>query len=61
MFVFTPKRIVKQWPATIKVASDGGKVDEIGIHFDLQLLPVDEYMAVLANGNTALFDALCKL
>lgn len=60
MFVFTPKRFVKQWPATIKVAHDGGQVSEIDIQFDLQLLPVDEYMAALAKGNAALFDAIMQ-
>lgn len=58
MFVFTPKRIVKQWPATINVATDGGKIDEVSIRFDLCLLPVDDYMAKLRDGNTALFDAI---
>lgn len=58
MFVFTPTRRVKQWPATIKVANDGGKVDEVPISFDLVLLPIDDYMAKVAEGNHALFDAI---
>lgn len=57
-FVFTPHRQVKQWPATIKAAIDGGKVQEIEIHLDLNLLPTNEYMDKLSKGNEALFDAI---
>jgi|GEM_PF-1818820 len=58
MFVFTPVRQVKQWPGTIKVSSDGGKVEDVAISFDLVLLPVDDYMEKLNQGNKVLFDAI---
>ncbi|MCE9679616.1 hypothetical protein LZP69_10635 [Shewanella sp. AS1] len=57
-FVFSPERQVKQWPATIKVAADGGKVTELEIYLDLNLLPTDKYMDKLSEGNKALFDAI---
>ncbi|TVP08812.1 hypothetical protein [Shewanella sp. KCT] len=57
-FVFSPVRQVKQWPAIIKVAGDGGKVTEIEIALDLNLLPTDKYMDKLSEGNKALFDAI---
>lgn len=60
MFTFTPHRLVKNWPATIKVSLDGGKVDEVEISFDLNLLPVDDYMAKLSEGDHKLFDAILE-
>lgn len=57
-FIFTPKRTVRQWPAIIKQSADGGKIKELEISFDLNLLPVDEYMARLAEGTEILFDAI---
>ncbi len=56
VFVFTPNRIIKNWPSTIKVSQDGGKVDEIDINLDLTLLPTDEYMEQLQQGQNNLFD-----
>lgn len=60
MFTFTPKRLVKNWPASISVARDGGKVDEVEISLSLNLLPVDEYMAHLSQGDSKLFDAILQ-
>ncbi|AYV14327.1 hypothetical protein [Shewanella algae] len=57
-FVFSPVRQVKQWPAVIKVAGDGGKVTELEIYLDLNLLPTDKYMDKLSEGNKVLFDAI---
>ncbi|WP_298769681.1 hypothetical protein [uncultured Shewanella sp.] len=57
-FVFTPERHVKQWPAVIKIASDGGHVIEHEIYLDLNLLPVDDYMKTLESGDVALFNKI---
>ena len=58
MFTFTPTRLVKHWPAIIKMSMDNGKVEEIEISLDLNLLPVDDYMTHLSEGNHRLFDAI---
>ncbi|PKG73021.1 hypothetical protein CXF86_19850 [Shewanella sp. GutCb] len=58
MFTFTPKRLVKNWPAIIKMSMDGGKVEEVEISLDLNLLPVDDYMTELSEGDHQLFDAI---
>ena len=60
MFTFTKNRIVKNWPASIKVAQDGGKVIEVDISLDLNLLAVDDYMAKLSEGNSCLFDGILR-
>ena len=57
-FIFTPNRTVKNWPATIKVAQDGGKVQEIEVELDLTLLPSDDYMKELSEGQNQLFDTI---
>lgn len=58
MFTFTPKRQVKAWPATIKLARDNGEVAEFTISLDLTLLPADDYLARVSEGSGALFDAI---
>ncbi|NKF51363.1 hypothetical protein G3R49_12425 [Shewanella sp. WXL01] len=60
MFVFTERRQVKDWPATIKIAQDGGKTISADITLDLNLLPVDEYQAKLADGTNKLLDAVLE-
>ncbi len=60
MFIFTPNRRVKDWPVSINVAIDGGKVEELEIRFSLNLLPVDKYMAALSVGDKNLFDAILQ-
>lgn len=57
-FIFTPERHVKQWPATIKLASDGGNVIEHEIYLDLILLPNDEYINTMQQGDAAVFDRI---
>lgn len=57
-FTFTKKRLVKDWPATIKVSQDGGKVEEIEVQFDLTLLQSDKYMELLNDSQTRLFDSI---
>ncbi|WP_299494952.1 hypothetical protein [uncultured Shewanella sp.] len=57
-FIFTPERHVKQWPAVIKIASDGGHVIEHEIFLDLVLLPQDEYIKTMQNGDAAVFDRI---
>ncbi len=58
MFTFTPNRLVKNWPATIKLACDEGRVEQVDISLSLNLLPVDEYMNKLSEGDCKLFDAI---
>ncbi|WP_299001729.1 hypothetical protein [uncultured Shewanella sp.] len=57
-FIFTPKRHVKQWPAVIKIAGDGGQVIEHEIYLDLVLLPNDEYIKTMQQGDAAVFDRI---
>lgn len=60
MFVFTEKRIVKQWPETLKVAEDKGAVSEHDISFDLELIPEDEWIALLQQGAGDVFDRVIR-
>lgn len=56
MFVFTKKRIVKEWPATLKVSGDKGQVTEHEISVDLELIPEDEWIALFRQSPKAAFD-----
>lgn len=56
MFVFTKKRIVKEWPTTLKVAGDKGHVTEYEITVDLELIPEDEWIALFRLSPKAAFD-----
>lgn len=56
MFVFTKKRIVKEWPTTLKVSGDKGHVTEYEISVDLELIPEDEWIALFRQSPKAAFD-----
>ncbi|MCU8068152.1 hypothetical protein [Shewanella sp. SM32] len=56
MFVFTKKRLVKEWPETLKVAEDKGAVIEHDIALDLELIPEDEWLELIKKGHSIAFD-----
>lgn len=56
MFVFTQKRLVKEWPETIKVAEDKGVVSSHDIALDLELIPEDEWIELIKKGHAIAFD-----
>lgn len=56
MFVFTTKRIVKEWPAILKVSGDKGQVTEHEISVDLELIPEDEWIALFRKNPQTAFD-----
>ncbi|QUN06430.1 hypothetical protein KDN34_02910 [Shewanella yunxiaonensis] len=59
-FVFTTKRTVKNWPATLFVAANNGDVEQHKISFDLELLPDDQYIELLNKSPKDFFDEAIK-
>ena len=55
MFKFIKDRIVKNWPADIKVAMDEGRSQSFPITLDLKILPSSQYRELAAQGDKATF------
>lgn len=60
MFQFTKQRLVKDWPATITVAQNGGSVSSHQIGVDLEIIDTEHYRAVAAQGDRAVIAAIVK-
>lgn len=58
MFKFVKERKVKDWPATVLVPVDGGKVETYDIKLDFKLLESDLFAAVGAKGDQAFCEAV---
>lgn len=56
MFRFTTERIIKEWPAEIQVAKDGGKTHTHKITLDLKIIDTDDYRQTAADGDVALIE-----
>lgn len=50
MFKIQKELVVKNWPATVEIPTDGGKVIKENITLDLLILDLDEN-GMLLNGN----------
>lgn len=59
MFKLTQERLVKDWPATIHLPADGGKVVEENITLDLLILDADAAFKLL-NGDEPTFKKVIK-
>ena len=53
MFRFTKERLVRDWPAEIAVALDGGRSASHAITLDLQILDSDQYRQLAGQGDEA--------
>lgn len=60
MFRFVKDRVVKDWPAEIKVAMDGGQSQSFDITLDIKVLPSSEYRELAGQGDNALFPEVVK-
>ena len=60
MFKFSKERIVKDWPAEISVAMDGGRVKKYPFTLDLKILDTEEYREIAAEGDRKLLGAFLK-
>lgn len=60
MFKFIKDRIIKDWPAQIKVAMDEGRSKSFDITLDLKILPSPEYRELATQGDTVLFGEIIK-
>ncbi len=59
MFKVTNERTVKDWPATVRIPADGGKIEEHKIKLDLLLLDTEESNKIL-QGDEATFKKVVK-
>ncbi len=59
MFEVTNERLAKNWPATVKLPSDGGKIVEEKITLDLLLLDTEKSHKVL-QGDESTFKSVIK-
>jgi hypothetical protein len=60
MFKFVKDRIVKDWPAEIKVAMDKGRSKPFPITLDLKILPTTQYRELAAQGDKEVFEAILQ-
>ncbi len=60
MFKFVKTRIIKDWPADIKVAHDGGTSTSHAITLDLNILPSTEYRELAAQGDKVVCKNILK-
>ena len=60
MFKFIKDRVIKDWPADIKVALDGGKSSSHAITLDLNILPSTEYRELAGQGDKVVFEKILK-
>ena len=60
MFKFIEDRVIKDWPAEIKVAMDGGRSKSFPVTLDLKILPSTQYRELAARGDKALFAAVVQ-
>ncbi|AMG01354.1 hypothetical protein SL034_001539 [Vibrio harveyi] len=58
MFKVVKDRIVKDWPATLTVAQDGGKVEVHKITLDLKLIDTDDFQTLSAKGDKELLKTI---
>ncbi|WP_034832842.1 hypothetical protein [Endozoicomonas numazuensis] len=60
MFKFVKDRIVKDWPADIKVALDKGRSKSYPITLDLKILPATQYRDLAAQGDKVVFEEIVQ-
>ena len=60
MFKFIKERVIKDWPAEIKVALNGGKSTSHAITVDLNILSSSEYRELAGQGDQVVFDKILK-
>nr|WP_086937494.1 hypothetical protein [Thaumasiovibrio occultus] len=60
MFKLVTNRVVKNWPATIKLAADNGDTETHNITLDIEILPTDEFARYSKRGDEAFFKKAIK-
>ncbi|WP_115720198.1 hypothetical protein [Gallaecimonas mangrovi] len=60
MFTFVKTRIVKNWPAVARVATDDGEVIEAAFALDLELVKEEQYRSLVQGGDAAVVTGLVK-
>ncbi|EGR2081508.1 hypothetical protein NMS01_001546 [Vibrio cholerae] len=60
MFKIATERLVKQWPAMVKLPLEGGDIQEIPIKLDLLLIDTERFNLLSRQGDPALVKTVVK-